>query len=369
MPVPQIAVEIVINDAGTGRSPRKNPVEPSGGRVALLSGCTSAAASAECVDAESASDAGAVALISFQPDGSVHIEVGSRRSPDARWAVRDIRFHAGDAKIERFRAAGFAAGTLAAEVLRRGTTAADSTPAGRSTDGTGNETAKKEETTGRTEAERAHTNAPEEAAKEDEGQSRSETGTPAPVPSSPAADAESRPEEVTPRESIAPFVWAFDAGLLVGPSSASGGERLGGYARATRGFGGPLICAGASYAVDSAPARGLLLSYVRGFAGVGYAVTFGRVGVEPRVLAAIERLSASVRDPTSAARDDKSRVVGAVSGGVDLTWVVASQIALVIGGSVEARTSITDVAVRGTQLATIAVPDYEASAGIRVQFR
>ena len=90
------------------------PNAPREQMAALLSACSRAVA-ADCVLAADAPAGGtqAVAIVTWQSDGSVTVEVGLRRDGKPEWRSRSVNFGAADEPIERWRAVGFVVGTLA----------------------------------------------------------------------------------------------------------------------------------------------------------------------------------------------------------------------------------------------------------------
>jgi hypothetical protein len=83
--------------------------------AALIAACTRAAAPKECVssDAKSAEPPLGVAIVRRDGDRA-RIELGLRSAPSAEWSTRDLVFQPGDDELERYRAIGFAIGTLVA---------------------------------------------------------------------------------------------------------------------------------------------------------------------------------------------------------------------------------------------------------------
>jgi len=81
----------------------------------LVSSCTRAARGAECVLAKNSSDAspGAVAIVSAQGADKMRVEVGLREGEHDSWRTKDFAFLAEDDPLDRWRAVGFAIGTLA----------------------------------------------------------------------------------------------------------------------------------------------------------------------------------------------------------------------------------------------------------------
>lgn len=81
----------------------------------LVSSCTRAARGAECVLAKNATDESpsAVAVVSLQSDDKMRVEVGVRQGDHDSWRTKDFAFLAADEAMDRWRAVGFAIGTLA----------------------------------------------------------------------------------------------------------------------------------------------------------------------------------------------------------------------------------------------------------------
>ena len=81
----------------------------------LVSACTRAAREAECVLTKNAADEppSAVAIVSEQAPDKMRVEVGVHESDHDTWRTKDFSFLAADDSAERWRAIGFAIGTLA----------------------------------------------------------------------------------------------------------------------------------------------------------------------------------------------------------------------------------------------------------------
>jgi hypothetical protein len=81
----------------------------------LVSACTRAARGAECVLAKNAPDESpsAVAIVSLQSEDKMRVEVGVRQGEHDSWRTKDFAFLAADETMDRWRAVGFAIGTLA----------------------------------------------------------------------------------------------------------------------------------------------------------------------------------------------------------------------------------------------------------------
>jgi hypothetical protein len=81
----------------------------------LVSSCTRTARDAECVLTKNASDEqpAAVAIVSQQAEDKLRVEVGVRQGDHDTWHSKDFAFLASDQPLDRWRAVGFAIGTLA----------------------------------------------------------------------------------------------------------------------------------------------------------------------------------------------------------------------------------------------------------------
>jgi hypothetical protein len=81
----------------------------------LVSSCTRAAREGECVLSKNASDEqpAAVAIVSQQGEDKLRVEVGVRQGDHDSWHSKDFAFLAADQTMDRWRAVGFAIGTLA----------------------------------------------------------------------------------------------------------------------------------------------------------------------------------------------------------------------------------------------------------------
>ncbi|MDF3071990.1 MAG: hypothetical protein K0R38_7591 [Polyangiaceae bacterium] len=81
----------------------------------LIAACRRAAAPNECVssDVKTSEPPLGVAIVRREGDRA-HIELGLRGAATAEWSTRDLVFQPGDDELERYRAIGFAVGTLVA---------------------------------------------------------------------------------------------------------------------------------------------------------------------------------------------------------------------------------------------------------------
>jgi hypothetical protein len=81
----------------------------------LIAACTRAAAPNECITSDVKASEPPLGVAIVHRDGDrARIELGLRRTVNAEWSTRDLVFQPGDDELERYRAMGFAIGTLVA---------------------------------------------------------------------------------------------------------------------------------------------------------------------------------------------------------------------------------------------------------------
>lgn len=81
----------------------------------LLAACSRAATPHDCIDAEAKGSEPPLGVAIVRRDGDrARIELGLRSVVSAQWSTRDLVFQPGDDELERYRAIGFAIGTLVA---------------------------------------------------------------------------------------------------------------------------------------------------------------------------------------------------------------------------------------------------------------
>lgn len=367
MPLPQIAVEIVVPDGPSrGSAQRKNPVESPELRRALLQACSDTVQVAVCVNADSARGAVALALVFWKGNAHARIEVGSKESPGGQtWSSRDIDFAPRDALVERWRAAGYAAGTLASLLVKSHTkaTPAESPPA----------VDKGSPTPSPPEAAPPSSSAPATAPR---AAATEAARRPEPVAKRPAQTAESASAGPPRRESAAPapearprhrlWKWAFDAALDAGPGFFAKVPRIGGLLRVTRAFGGPFIAASVGYAEEKGGTRPFSSRWVTPGIGVGFAGELGAgLSLEVRAELVADWLDARAEDPSTGETDTSSSWLFGGRGGAAVAWAPFESFALFVGGSAKARGPATDVYVRNVAAGTTSLVAYDAEAGIR----
>jgi hypothetical protein len=95
-------------------APQPRPQELS----VLLAACTRAATPHECITSEAKSTEPPLGVAIVRREGErARIELGLRRVVNAEWSTRDLLFQPGDDELERYRAIGFAIGTLVARAV------------------------------------------------------------------------------------------------------------------------------------------------------------------------------------------------------------------------------------------------------------
>jgi len=104
-------------------------------QAAMITACNEAIRHGICVPAGAAppnDTPAALAIVSWEGSDkrTAHIQVGLPRGPRASWLSREMQFRSADARVEQWRAVGFAIGTLAEEhEARRDSASPDSRPA------------------------------------------------------------------------------------------------------------------------------------------------------------------------------------------------------------------------------------------------
>ena len=105
MPAP-IVVEVY--------SPQPGPQE----LAVLIAACSRAAAPNECISSEARTGDSPLGVAIVRRDGDrARIELGLRSVVNSEWSTRDLVFQPEDDELERYRAIGFAIGTLVARRL------------------------------------------------------------------------------------------------------------------------------------------------------------------------------------------------------------------------------------------------------------
>lgn len=311
MPAP-IVVEVY--------APQPRPQE----LAVLIAACSRAAAPNECItsDVKSTETSLGVAIVRRDRDRA-RIELGLRGAPNAEWSTRDLVFQPGDDELERYRAIGFAIGTLAARQVEPLSPAPAAKP---------------------------------------------EPEPPPPV-EKPAVVGIARPEaKVAPRRG-GRSTWLdvsgrFGLGLVPGPPRAGGALRA----------ASELLRHGLFAAVEGGYAErlsgpALRVRWVTLGAGLGHPLTpeLPSLGVDARLLVAVEHLSATAIEGERSATD--SRWKPGVLVEVDGHWELASPVALLVGVSTFIDPAPTAVRSGGAAVGESPVVGLSGFVGVRVTLR
>lgn len=275
--------------------------------AALIAACTRAATPNECItsDVRSSEPPLGVAIVRREGDRA-RVELGLRGTTKSEWSTRDLVFQAGDDELERYRAIGFAIGTLVAKQVEPAPPPA-SPPASDSA-----------------------RDAPVESV------NGLERASPAPPPPPPA------PVPPPPRSTWLELVGGAGLALIPGP------PRVGAALRAAtelqpRGF---FVAAETSYA-ERVGEPELRVRWLGMALGVGHplAPRSHSLGVDARVMLAIERLSLTAHDGERSAGDVRWKP--GLAAAIDAHWEVANPLSLVLGASTFVDPERTVVVVGG----------------------
>lgn len=305
--------------------------------AALIAACSRAATPKECIssDAKSAEPPLGVAIVRREGDRA-RIELGLRSAPSAEWSTRDLVFQPGDDELERYRAIGFAIGTLVAGQMD------PNTPAG---------TAQPE---------------PDEEAEP------LPPPLPAPV-SERAPPADTRPDEPPPEPAPEPrtgrSVW-MDAGGNVALGLIPGPPRAGGAVRAAvelipHSFFA-VVEGGYAERVGDEPVRVRWFS-VAGGVGHPLAPHVRSLGVDLRLLFALERVAVTATEGQLSASDGrwKPGVVAAVDG----YWNVTAPVGILLGAATFIDPKHTVVLSGSQQVGETPALGLSGFIGVRVRVR
>jgi hypothetical protein len=250
----------------------------------LLAACTRAAAAHDCIssDVKSSEPPLGVAIVRHEGDRA-RIELGLRGVVSAEWSTRDLTFQPGDDELERYRAIGFAIGTLVA----REVDPAPSPP---------------------------------------ETKAAPPTRT---VPPSRPAPLTRRPPPAAPRR-YARATW-LDVSGSVGLGLIPGPPRVGGSLRAAS----EIVARGAFGVAETSYAEriddpSLRVRWLHMAVGVGHplAPTLRSLGVQVRLMLGLERMELTAIDGTRSA--GASRWKPGLAGAIDAHWDVALPVSVVV---------------------------------------
>lgn len=320
MPAP-IVVEV--------SAPEPRPAE----LTALIAACTRAATPNECITSEVKSSEPPLGVAIVRRDGDrARIELGLRGGKTAEWSTRDLVFQPGDDELERYRAIGFAIGTLVAKQVEpppASTGSSVATPA-------------------------------------DSGVTTS--GEP-PRTVTPTEHAELRPQGVAPPAPEPRATWlelVGSAGLALIP----GPPRFGGALRAATELRprGLFIVAETSYAErfgdPSLSVRWLGMSL-----GVGQplAPSLRTLGIDVRLALAIQRLALTAHDGERSAGDSRWKPGLCVA--LDAHWEVTQPLSILLGAATFVDPKRTVVEVGGSSAGETPALGLDGFVGLRLKLR
>jgi hypothetical protein len=291
----------------------------------LISACSRAAAPNECITSEMRTSDSPLGVAIVRRDGDrARIELGLRGVVSAEWSTRDLVFQAGDDELERYRAIGFAIGTLVARQVEPSppAPASNATPAAQ----------------------------PEP-----------------PPPAAPAVPDKPPAHEPPPlrrdRSTWLDVSGGVGLGLIPGP------PRAGGTLRAASELvpDGMFAVAETGYSERSSDAS-LKVRWLNLALGVGHPLTrVGTVGVEARLLVVLERLSLTAVDGERS--DGAARWKPGITAAVDAHWDAAPPIGLLVSAATFVDPERTVIRTGGTQIAETPALGFSGFLGVRLKLR
>jgi hypothetical protein len=292
--------------------------------------------------------------------------VGTKDSPGGQtWTSREIDFAPKDAPLERWRAAGFAAGTLASLVVKGEHSRAGSTPAT-----AGEETAPRAaETAAPPAASTGSESTAEAPSKERPSEASGPRKTSPPEPPERDDEGVEPPHRTTTR--VAPmWAWAFDAAGLFGSGVTMSHPRIGGLVRVNRVFGGPFVTMSLGYAVERPMFIGLSMDWILPSLGAGYVARLGPgFSAEVRIELLAELLHGHAVDASRGDQSTAYRWLGGARLGLGAAWTPFDAVSILVGGTLSARGPETDIVMRGVVQASTSIAAYQLEAGVRFMLR
>jgi hypothetical protein len=291
----------------------------------LISACSRAAAPNECITSDTRSSDSPLGVAIVRREGDrARIELGLRGSISAEWSTRDLVFQAGDDELERYRAIGFAIGTL---VARQVEPPAPPAPTSDPTD-------------------------PSRAAPPREN---------GPETSAPPAKTSPPP----PRSTWLDLSGGVGIGLIPGPPRAGGKLRA-----ATEIIPRGLFGAAETGYSERAGDPALKVRWLSLGLGLGHPLTPPRLrtlGIEARLLIVVERLSLSAVEGERS--DGAARWKPGFALAVDAHWELASPLGLLLSAESVVDPERTVVRTQGTQVAETPALGFSGYVGLRLRLR
>jgi hypothetical protein len=304
------------------------PEPPRELSTVLVESCTRAAVDTSCYLVKDAPDgpSAALAIITWERDDKVRIEVGLQREHGTEWRQRQLSFQPADVALERYRSVGFVVGTLA--------------------------TASKDEPPD-----------PEPAPAEPEPEPEQPPPVVAPVPT----PKKSEPAPLPPA-APEPSHGFLGISAIAGRAVDRGGLRFGGNVRlGLRVLPRLTALVTAGLATRPRDEFGLRITWVD--AGAGAAFTLGSPvasHVEVRLELLAEQFSAEAR--TTRAVATRARVLPTLRPGLDGVLRLGSFLDVVGGLDLTGRPALTWVNVEGTERLQTHYVEFGASLGARGHF-
>jgi hypothetical protein len=316
VPLPIVVVEVAPADAD------RELVQ------VLVDSCNSAVPRGRCVledpdDSELSAPTG-VAIVSWQGDGSVRVEVGVQKQARSEWLSQELSFREQDDPEQRWRATGLAIGTLVGEMRWQA----------------------------------------QQPAKEPARDPQKDVGQPAPAR-----------DRAEPRPAAGPIElrsW-LDAGPVAGSALDDGSFRIGAFARGAFQLPeSPLFGAlSVSYQARPNDTHGIDVTWTTVAGGAGYRlfVAGSRLDVDLRLEGVWQYVRVSASDPISGASGSAASSVFGVRGGADASWTLARPIALLIGAEISGLNRTVDVRLRDERIGTASRLQYALLGGARFWLR
>ena len=301
-------------------SPQPTPQEVQ----VLIAACSRAAAPNECISADMRSSDSPLGVAIVRREGDrARIELGLRSVVSAEWSTRDLNFQPGDDELERYRAIGFAIGTLVARRLE-----------------------------------------PPEPAPAHQ---------PEPEPLSPAPPlGKPVPADEAPKAAQVPRVrstWVDLAGAL-GLGLVPGPPRAGGALRAASELtpGGLFGAAEVGYAERTGDTS-LRVRWLSLALGVGHplGLRLKSLGVDARVMLVVERISFTASD--GARSDAAARWKPGVSAALDAHWQLAPPLGLVVSAATHVDPQHTVIQQGGVHVGETPALGFTGFVGLRLKLR
>ncbi|HKY37108.1 MAG TPA: hypothetical protein VJN18_14275 [Polyangiaceae bacterium] len=300
-------------------SPQPEPQE----LAVLIAACTRAATPNACIGAEKRSSESPLGVAIVRRDGDrARIELGLRSVVSAEWSTRDLVFQPGDDELERYRAIGFAIGTLVARRLE-----------------------------------------PEAPATSD---------TQPPTPEAPISVAPAPRDDAVPRPRARPLgrgIWLDLAGG-VGLGLVPGPPRAGGALRAASDIlpGGLFGTAELGYAERTADSS-LRVRWLSLGVGIGHplGLRLRSLGVDGRLLIMVERVSFTAVDGTDSDTDASWKP--GMAAAIDAHWEALPPLSLVVSAATFVDPRRTVLKTRGAQVGETPALGLGGFLGLRLKLR